>query len=492
MGGTTRFLEDVAARLGADRVLSAGAANDRYAANTAPTRRRIAGAVLAGSTEDVAATVRLANEHRVGLYPISTGHNWGYGSANPVADDCVIVDLSAMNAVLALDAELGVVTVQPGVTQGLLRRHLDERGLDFLVPVHGGGPTCSLVGNALERGYGITPITDHFAAVTSLTAVLANGEVYRRALDAAGAAAADRVFKWGVGPYLDGLFTQGACGIVTEMTLALARRPRRIEAFYFWVKEDAQLEEAVGRVRDVLRTYPGVAGSVNLMDVRRVLSMMVPFPRDEVPRGGTMPDDLIRRLAAPRGVTAWTGAGALYGDERVVRAARAGIKELLRPIASRLVFMTMPKLRRLRQVVGLLPRRWGGGLLGMIDVVIGAQAVLEGNPSEVALPLAYWKSGKPRSAGPDLDPAADGCGVMWYAPLVPMKPETVRRYVETVRAVCPRHGVEPLITLTSVSERCFDSTVPILFNRADADEAGRAERCYAELVEACRPLGCFH
>jgi hypothetical protein len=63
--------------------------------------------------------------------------------------------------------------------------------------------------------------------------------------------------------------------------------------------------------------------------------------------------------------------------------------------------------------------------------------------------------------------------------------------VDTVRAVCPRHGIEPLITFTSVSERCFDSTVPILFNRASAEDADRAGRCYEELLAAGLALDCF-
>ena len=41
-------------------------------------------------------------------------------------------------------------------------------------------------------------------------------------------------------------------------------------------------------------------------------------------------------------------------------------------------------------------------------------------------------------------------------PLVPMKPGTVRSFVDTVRSVCPRHGIEPLITLTS--KRCCQSS----------------------------------
>jgi 4-cresol dehydrogenase (hydroxylating) len=35
----------------------------------------------------------------------------------------------------------------------------------FLVPATRAGPGCSIIGNALKRGYGITPLTDHFQSI---------------------------------------------------------------------------------------------------------------------------------------------------------------------------------------------------------------------------------------------------------------------------------------------------------------------------------------
>jgi 4-cresol dehydrogenase (hydroxylating) len=484
------FLTSLAHLLGPEKVLEGSEAQRRYGINTDQQQQRIAGAVLLASTEEVVQTLEAANRHRVPLYPISRGRNWGYASANPPSPGCVIVDLSGMNRILACDPELGTVTLQPGVTQQLLKAYLDDNRLDFLVPVHGGGPGCSLVGNALERGYGITPISDHFAAVQSLAAVLPNGEVYRASLHAAGAETAARGFKWGVGPYLDGLFTQSNFGIVTEMTIALARRPRRIEMFYFWVQDDALLERTVVQVREVLRRFSGVVGSINLMNDRRILSMAAPFPRESVSPGGIVPGEVVQELRTRYDISAWTGIGAMYGDARVVQAARAGVKALLKPVARRLIFLSTPKARRLRWLLGLLPRKWVGKLVKSLDLVLEGQKVLEGHPTELALRLAYWRSGRTVPVG-DINPARDGCGLLWYAPLVPMRPETVRNFVTTVNEVCTRHGVEPLITFTSLSERCYDSTVPILFDPSNADETQRAHLCYTDLLAAARAFGCF-
>ncbi len=59
-----------------------------------------------------------------------------------------------------------------------------------------------------------------------------------------------------------------------------------------------------------------------------------------------------------------------------------------------------------------------------------------------------------------------------------------------VKKVALKHGIEPLITFTSVSDRVFDSTVPLIFER-DKVEAQIATACYNELLESGRPLGFF-
>jgi hypothetical protein len=89
-----------------------------------------------------------------------------------------------------------------------------------------------------------------------------------------------------------------------------------------------------------------------------------------------------------------------------------------------------------------------------------------------------------------MDPARDGCGLLWSAPLVPMRSQTVRDYVNMVHRVTARHGIEPLVTLTSISERLFDSTIPILFDRASSSQQDRAWRCREALFDEGLALGC--
>ncbi len=88
-----------------------------------------------------------------------------------------------------------------------------------------------------------------------------------------------------------------------------------------------------------------------------------------------------------------------------------------------------------------------------------------------------------------MNPAKDGCGIIWYSPLIPMQPERVREFVEMVKRVCIEHSIDPLITLTSLSDKVFDSTIPLLFERADPEAAARANNCYRALYAEGKKLG---
>ena len=488
IGDLARAIEAWRAELGPEAVLDGAGAERAYGGSTTGSVRGIAAALKPKIVDDIRTVLRIAGQYRVALYPFSTGHNWGYGCSLPVQDGCAIVDLSALKRI-DMDADRALVTLEPGVTQGDLSEFIEANELPFMVPTTGAGPRCSLVGNALERGYGITPHADHFGAVLGIEAILADGRLYRSPLAELGGEAVDRGFKWKVGPYLDGLFAQSNLAIVTRMTIALAPRPERIQSFMFGIKQDADLERAVVAVQQILRSLGGVAGSINLMNTRRVLSMSSDYPRHRVGVDGILPFEVVTELAGGRRALAWTGIGALYGAGPVVRSARQVVRRILTPVAGRVRFISPVLASRLHHFTARVRPLRQHRLGRMAETLDLAMQVLAGRPSQVALRLAYWTSGILVGQEQEMDPARDGCGLIWYPPLIPMRPERVRAYVGMVERICTDHKTEPLITLTSLSDRCFDSSVPILFRRDQDDDLVRAQACYRALLDAGRAEG---
>ena len=475
--------------LGEDAVIPEKQANEDYGVNEIGAKRKILAALKPTLKDSIPLIVKVALKHRVPIYPISTGKNWGYGAANPVEDNCVVLDLSLLNKIVEFDEELGVVSLEPGVTSKILRKYLDQKKSSFLVPVSGAGPDCSIIGNALERGYGVTPYVDHFGAVTAIEAVLPDGEIYRSALHSMGGNSVDKGFKWKVGPYLDGIFSQGNFGIVTEMTIALAPIPENICIFLFGLNREDHLERAVVAVRDILKSIGNVTGSINLMNGHRILAMVEEYPFDKVPKGEILSDEIVEKLLKKNYLGKWTIGGIIYGNTDIIRSAKKVIRKKVSSFSSKLMFFSRKRIDFLRKSLNLFPDFLLKNLKKQIGNLDESFKVAEGAPTEIALPLCYWKSGVRPEDGKSMNPAKDGCGVIWFSPLVPMKSGEVREYVEIVKKVCREHKIEPLITLTSLSHRCFDSTVPLLFNPKDSGETLRARNCYLALFEACRRKG---
>ena len=150
-----------------------------------PEEKVASAAVAPDSAEQVQEIVRIANEFRIPLYPISTGRNSGYGGSAPVLSGSVVLDLKRMNRILEVDERNAYALVEPGVSYFDLYRHIEERGLKLWIdcPDPGWG---SVIGNALDHGVGYTmnPYRDHFGAQCGLEVVTGDGELVRTGMGA--------------------------------------------------------------------------------------------------------------------------------------------------------------------------------------------------------------------------------------------------------------------------------------------------------------------
>ncbi len=458
---------------------------------TGEKRKIVAGIKVIDSTE-IKLLFQLANEFDVPLYPISSGKNWGYGTALPVENFCAIVDLSLMNKIIEVNAKMGWVKLQPGVTQLQLRKYLDENSLNFMVPTTGAGPHVSILGNALERGYGITPHKDHFDAVINLEAILPNGETYHSVMKELGGQEIHNNFKWGIGPHLDQLFSQSNFGIVTEATVSLCPKPEQVEVFVFELNSDKELPQAVEAIRTISQKYGNFISGMNLMNQRRVISMKLKYPQHLLKKGELVLDDkVVEQVGLKHKIPKWTGVGAIYGTKGVANAIKTDLKKIL-SFAHKVKFINTKYVKTIDKIASVIPSFLGGDNIRSLSSSLKSLTdILEGRPSEVALPLAYWRSSDQYNSLSSQNLAKDQCGLIWYSPLVTMEETKINSYIHFVESTCKLFGVEPLITLTSISDKCFDSTVPILFDKKDLAQKINSEQCYQELFNIGQKIGYF-
>ena len=427
------------------------------------------------------------------VYPISTGKNWGYGSGLPSTQtgNIVLLDLKSLSQISYFDIDSGVCALQPGVTQQQLYDFLQQHNAPFMVPVTGAGPSVGIVSNALERGYGITPTADHFTAVTSVKGYLADGSFYESslkvmsddALNSDSECYVDKTFKWKHGPYLDGIFTQSGNMIVTEMTIALARLKPAFDSFYMRFYSKDSFENAYGIIKNVFNNLEGVVGSINLMDKRRVAAMVAENPQGAGAHN-VMTDEQVETIAKQFDVPEWTIVGTIYGTESVAKAAKKDIKRIAKQHADQILFSSSLLIKAGQFLTRQFNLRALDNVKTQLEKLSAGMDVMRGKPSQVALPLAYWRNPRvtPNQTAA-LDPAKDGCGLLWYAPLVPAKPEKMQQFIKMVREIAPRYNIEPMITFTNLSGISTDSTIPIVFDRENPQAVKDAHDCLDTLVE---------
>jgi 4-cresol dehydrogenase (hydroxylating) len=459
----------------------------KYKWATIPIERVIAAVVQPGSVEEVQRVVAIANEYNVKLYPISTGNNWGYGSANPVRDNNVIVDLSRMNRILEVNTELAYAVIEPGVTQQQLYERLSSEKTGLMMDPTGSGPNCSILGNTVERGYGISPYGDHFASLCGMEVVLANGQILRTGFGHFESSTSTYTYKYGVGPYLDGLFTQSNLGIITSIGVWLMPEPEHFEACYFSCEHEHDLGSLIDAVRWLL-LHRVVKGTINIVHRNRALTMLTQYPWEQMSGKTPLSEAVFLKMAKQRKVGAWNGVTALYGTREEVAAARSVIKRVLRGKITQINFITDQRLRLIERFPNMLGFITRMHIAEMIKVLKPSYGILRGIPAEVSLPTPYWRMKTPVPTG-NINPARDNCGLIWFAPILPMKKEDAEEFIRIIRPIFARYGFEDCITFTAVNSRSFDCTLPILYDRTEAEEAQRAHKCYEALLKQCMNKG---
>jgi len=459
----------------------------------------VKGVIKIGDSSDIQAVLALANqcsntEEEFVVYPISTGNNWGYGSSVPPKDKRTqyLLDLSQLNNILFFDEKSGLCTIQPGVTQEILYNFLKEKSSDYMVPVTGAGPTCSVLANALERGYGITPVADHFSAVTSIKGFLPTGEYYQSGvaeMDKTPEQLADKSFKWKHGPYLDGIFTQSANLVVTEATISLDKAGDGFTSFYMQFFDESSFTDAYEVVSEIFDRVGRNVGSMNLMDKRRVSAMMADNPNGAGSHQN-MSLQQIEKISKQKDIPEWTVIGTIYGAKNVSKAVKAEIKKIAKKKASRLFFSNDLLIEIGKLVTNLAPKSILQAPRQQLATLEEGMAIMKGIPNQVALPLAYWRN---PATTPDkanrLNPADDGCGLLWYAPLIPTKPASMLSFIDLVRDTCQQYNIEPMITFTNFNQFCTDSTIPIVFDINNPKAKEDAKSCLASLYKKGLKLG---
>ncbi|GHF52894.1 4-cresol dehydrogenase [Streptomyces mashuensis] len=377
---------------------------------------------------EVAACLRIAHRWSLRVHPVSTGRNWGYGSACPPSSPAALMRLAGLDRIVDWDDRLGLVTVEPGVTFGALAAFLSARGSRWWPPATGAGPDVSVLGNALQRGLGRGPYRTIADTTAGLEAVLADGRTVRLA--------------GGPGPSAQGFFLQGGPGVVTALTLALEPAPEYHQHVLFRVRQGGEgtLARAVDAARELLRRH-GAGLTVDLLNRHRT----------------------------------GAGAGERSRPPDVLTGAWSGLAEIWADGPDALAMLRDRLLSGLSAAAG----HWQ---LDPPGRGVPAPAGRDG----LACAYRYKEGGLPDGVRPD--PDRDGCGVLWFAPTIPMTGEEAARTVTLIERTVSAHGLEPSMSLR-LGRRLLHCVTGLFWDRADEATESAATACHRRLEDLCGRLG---
>lgn len=191
------------------------------------------------STAEVATTVRLAQQHGTAVVPYGGGSGVLGGAVPP--DGAVAVDLRAMNRLLHLDETALFARVQAGMMGDVYEATIQDRGYttghypQSIARATMGGLVATRSAGQFSTKYG--NIED---LLLGLEAVLPSGNVVRL----------EPFPRSSTGPAIQEIFlgSEGALGIVTEVTVKVFPRPERREVASLAFKSVADGLEAIRRI----------------------------------------------------------------------------------------------------------------------------------------------------------------------------------------------------------------------------------------------------
>jgi 4-cresol dehydrogenase (hydroxylating) len=402
--------------------------------------------LLATTVEQIQAIVKVCNTYKVPIWTISTGRNFGYGSAAPGERGQVVLDLRKMNKILHIDPDLCTALVEPGVTYQQLYDYIEEHKLPLMLSMPAPSSIAGPVGNTMDRGVGYTPYGEHFLMQCGMEVVLANGDVLRTGMGSVKGDKAWQVFKWGYGPTLDGIFTQSNYGICTKMGFWLMPKPPVFKPFSIKYDNEADINEIVEilrplRIAQIIPNAVVIAGALweaGGANVKRT---------DYYKGTGATPDSVIEQIKKDKGLGAWNVYAALYGTQEQVDVNWNIITGVLKASGKGTIITQ-------EQAGKTQPFKYRAELMS-------------GVPNLQEFGLYNWRGGG---------------GSMWFAPVSQARGSECDKQAKLAKTILNKHGLD-YVGEFIVGWRDMHHVIDVLYDRTNPEETKAAHACFSELLE---------
>ncbi|KIW96286.1 uncharacterized protein Z519_03355 [Cladophialophora bantiana CBS 173.52] len=422
-------------------------------------RRGSAATLLPVTVEEIQAILRICNKHQIPLWTVSRGKNLGYGGPAARVRGSMILDLQRMRKIIEINDKYSYYTVEPGVTFFDIYRAIQDQKKTIWcsVPALGWG---SIVGNALDRGWGYTPAGDHSNQICGIEVLLADGTLVRTGAGALNESPCWPLFRGGYGPTYESMFSQSNFGIVTKLSLWASPSPQGFMACRVDIADEEGLAPMIDAFRGLL-----------LRDAIQNHPLIGNIPREIVKRGGrekfyqgndAIPDARLKEIQHELGIGYWSARFALYGPKEIIEPNYKRCQE---------VFDNLPGAKLTGRA--FYPSE-GRTFLSPEDLPHEERTVETGTPSMMALKAVEYRGN-------------DG-GHISFSPVLPPDGKTALSFYYAAKSLCAKYGFDYFGGL-HLYARHLTMIDMIYFDRQSHAERQNAQQLFVELVYLARQQG---
>ena len=269
-------------------------------------------------------------------------------------------------------------------------------------------------------------------------------------------------------------------------------KPESYNSFVYEVRDERHLPKVVDAFRHLALT--GVVNT-KLHMINDFVSMTILTQRinEKVPQEGPLTDADLDALRRKYGISPWSCAGGIYGTREQVKLQRSLLRKALSPYG-RLIFVSNGLLPYIERVINW---SWKNPIYRKLTEIAARTSllvlesapyvhkILQGIPTEFFVKHAYYRYRHPRPQN-DVHPAHDGCGLIWFAPILPFTNDNIWPYLDTCKKLFTEHGFDFYVAMLLMNPRSVICLMAIIFDKDDPDETTRSKHLYASLLANMR------
>ena len=283
--------------------------------------------------------LKIANRFSISVYTISRGKNWGLGSKTPTQTNVIILELSLMNQILDYSEDDGYLVVEPGVSFQQCYDFLNKKNSPFFINVIGGPPQASVIGNIIERGDGIGPLSERMSYVSNFEVLLSDGSIINSGFGSFTNSKIKHLFPHGIGPNTDGLFSQSNLGIVVKMTIWLSLHSKHFTLLLSSCNNDQQLISIISNIKTLYLNGTLKTPFYIWNDYKQVANVMQ-YPWKDMKNETPLNRQALNHFKSKYNFGKWNMMTALYPSSKVSKfALKYELKSCLKGNTSKKLFL---------------------------------------------------------------------------------------------------------------------------------------------------------